>query len=206
MRRFLRQLVVVSAVVFLVPLAHAWGQADSKLEPAPSGFASRRDGVDRGKVETIEYDSKSVGDTRKMTVYLPPGYSKDTKYPVFYLLHGAGDNEGGWTRTGAANLILDNLLSDKKIVPMIVVMRNRLSPGAKAGHGPCGHDHEPRRCRQERHRVAGRVPHRRPGPLQGARHRQSGPETARRRPQSSDAGPRCARWPPARARRLRQRF
>ena len=63
-------------VLFLDPVAHAWGQTDSKLEPAPSGFASRRDCVDRGKVETVEYDSKSVGDTRKMMVYLPPGYSK----------------------------------------------------------------------------------------------------------------------------------
>ena len=133
MRRFLRHLVVGSAVVFLDPLAHAWGQTDSKLEPAPSGFASRRDGLERGKVETVEYDSKSVGDTRKMTVYLPPGYSKDTKYPVFFLLHGAGDNEGGWTRTGAANLILDNLLADKKIVPMIVVMPNGSPQGPRPG-------------------------------------------------------------------------
>jgi enterochelin esterase-like enzyme len=133
MRRFLRHLVVGSAVVFLDPLAHAWGQTDSKLEPAPSGFASRRDGVEPGKVETVDYDSKSVGDARKMTVYLPPGYSKDIKYPVFYLLHGAGDNEGGWTRNGAANLILDNLFADKKIVPMIVVMPNGSPQGPRPG-------------------------------------------------------------------------
>ena len=133
MRRFLRHLVVGSAVVFLAPVAHAWGQADSKLEPAPSGFASRRDGVERGKVETVEYDSKSVGDTRKMTVYLPPGYSKDTRYPVLYLLHGAGDNEGGWNRNGAANVILDNLFADKKIVPMIVVMPNGSPQGPRPG-------------------------------------------------------------------------
>ena len=133
MRRFLRHLVVGSAVLFLGPVAHAWGQTDSKLEPAPSGFASRRDGVERGKVETVEYDSKSVGDTRKMTVYLPPGYSKDTKYPVLYLLHGAGDNEGGWTRNGAANVILDNLFADKKIVPMIVVMPNGSPQGPRPG-------------------------------------------------------------------------
>jgi hypothetical protein len=75
MRRFLRHLVVGSAVVLLGPVAHAWGPTDSKLEPAPSGFASRRDGVERGKIETVEYGSKSVGDTRKMTVYLPPGSS-----------------------------------------------------------------------------------------------------------------------------------
>jgi enterochelin esterase-like enzyme len=133
MRRFLRKLVVGSAVLFLVPVALAWGQADSKLEPAPSGFASQRDGLERGKVETVEYDSKSVGDSRKMTVYLPPGYSKDTKYPVLYLLHGAGDNEGGWVSKGAANVILDNLFADKKIVPMIVVMPNGSPQGPRPG-------------------------------------------------------------------------
>jgi hypothetical protein len=71
--------VVWNAVLFLGPVAHAWGQTDSKLEPAPSGFASRRDGIERGKVETVEYDSKSVGDARKMVVYLPPGYRPATR-------------------------------------------------------------------------------------------------------------------------------
>jgi enterochelin esterase-like enzyme len=133
MRRFLRHLVVWSAVLLLGPVAHAWGQTDSKLEPAPSGFASQRDGVEHGKVETVEYDSKSVRDTRKMTVYLPPGYSSGAKYPVLYLLHGAGDNEGGWNRNGAANVILDNLFADKKIVPMIVVMPNGSPQGPRPG-------------------------------------------------------------------------
>jgi enterochelin esterase-like enzyme len=68
-----------------------------------------------------------------MTVYLPPGYSKDTKYPVLYLLHGAGDNEGGWTRSGAANVILDSLFADKKIVSMIVVMPNGSPQGPRPG-------------------------------------------------------------------------
>jgi enterochelin esterase-like enzyme len=133
MRRFVHHVVVGSAVLFLGPMAVAWGQTDSKLEAAPTDFASRRDGVERGKVETVEYDSKSVGDTRKMRVYLPPGYSKGTKYPVLYLLHGAGDNEGGWTRTGAADVILDNLLADRKIVPMIVVMPNGSPQGPRPG-------------------------------------------------------------------------
>jgi enterochelin esterase-like enzyme len=133
MRRFVHHVVVGSAVLFLGPMAVAWGQTDSKLEAAPTDFASRRDGVERGKVETVEYDSKSVGDTRKMRVYLPPGYSKGTKYPVLYLLHGAGDNEGGWTRTGAADVVLDNLLADKKIVPMIVVMPNGSPQGPRPG-------------------------------------------------------------------------
>jgi enterochelin esterase-like enzyme len=133
MKRFLRHLVVGSAVLVLGPVAYAWVQTDSKLEPAPSGFASRRDSIEHGKVETVEYDSKSVGDTRKMTVYLPPGYSDGTKYPILYLLHGAGDNEGGWTRSGAADVILDNLFADKKIVPMIVVMPNGSPQGPRPG-------------------------------------------------------------------------
>ncbi len=133
MRRLLRHLVVGGAVLFLGPVEQGWGQADSKHERAPSGFASRRDGVERGKVETREYDSKSVGDTRRMTVYLPPGYSKDARYPVLYLLHGAGDNEGGWTRNGSANVILDNLLADRKIAPMIVVMPNGSPQGPRPG-------------------------------------------------------------------------
>ncbi len=133
MRRFLRDFVVGSVALFFGPLAHAWGQEASKIEPAPSGFADRRDGIERGKIETVEYDSKSVGDTRKMMIYLPPGYSKETKYPVFYLLHGAGDNEGGWTKNGAANVILDNLFAEKKIVPMIVVMPNGSPQGPRPG-------------------------------------------------------------------------
>ncbi len=133
MRRFLRLFMVGSAVLLLDLGAVAWGQSDSKLEPAPSGFASRREGVDRGQVETLEYDSKSVGDTRKMVLYLPPGYSKETKYPVLYLLHGAGDNETGWNRNGSANVILDNLFADKKLVPMIVVMPNGSPQGPRPG-------------------------------------------------------------------------
>ena len=66
-------------------------------------------------------------------MYLPPGYSKDTKYPVLYLLHGAGDDEGGWTGNGAANVILDNLFADKKVVPMIVVMPNGSPQGPRPG-------------------------------------------------------------------------
>jgi len=90
--------------------------------PAPSGFDARRDGVERGKLEVVEYDSKTVGIKRKMVVYTPPGYSKDKKYPVLYLLHGLGDTELGWTRTGKADVVLDNLYADKKAIPMIIVM------------------------------------------------------------------------------------
>jgi enterochelin esterase-like enzyme len=90
----------------------------------PRGFDVRRDGIDRGKLETVEYDSKTVGVKRKAQVYTPPGYSKDRKYPVLYLLHGIGGDEKEWTRGGRANVILDNLYADNKLVPMIVVLPN----------------------------------------------------------------------------------
>ena len=83
-----------------------------------------QDNIERGKVETVEYASKTVGIKRKMVVYTPPRYSKDTKYPVLYLLHGIGGDETNWKQAGRANVILDNLYADKKIAPMIVVMPN----------------------------------------------------------------------------------
>jgi enterochelin esterase-like enzyme len=118
----------------LLSLAMA-ADTPGSLEPAPKGFATRRDGVERGKVEAVEYSSKSVGSKRRMMVYTPPGYTRDKKYPVLYLLHGMGDNEMGWQRNGSAPVILDNLLADGKIVPMIVVMPNGTiqppGPGAR---------------------------------------------------------------------------
>jgi enterochelin esterase-like enzyme len=102
------------------------GADDKPAYPAaPAGFDARREGIAHGTVELVEYDSKSVGAKRRLNVYLPPGYSKDTKYPVFYLLHGAGGNETGWQRQGAADNILDNLYAaERKPVAMIVVMPN----------------------------------------------------------------------------------
>ena len=92
--------------------------------PAPAGFDAKRDGIPHGRLETVEYDSKTVGVKRKAVIYLPPGYSAGTKYPVLYLLHGIGDDERGWSEKGAAAVILDNLAADRKIVPQIVVMPN----------------------------------------------------------------------------------
>jgi enterochelin esterase-like enzyme len=108
------------------------------LASAPKGFDAPREGTERGKVETVEYDSKSVGNKRKMVVYLPPGYSRSGKYSVLYLLHGGGDDETGWTKRGSAAVILDNLYADRKLAPMIVVMPNGFTrpPGAPGGFGP----------------------------------------------------------------------
>ncbi len=90
----------------------------------PSGFVAERSDVPHGKLEMISYESKSVGTTRKMQVYTPPGYSEGKKHPVLYLLHGIGGDETEWQRFAHPNLLLDNLIADGKAVPMIVVMPN----------------------------------------------------------------------------------
>lgn len=79
--------------------------------------------VPHGAVSSVTYNSQSLKRPRRMHVYTPPGYEKgEGKYPVFYLLHGAGDCDDSWTSVGRAGFILDNLLAAGKIKPMIVVM------------------------------------------------------------------------------------
>ena len=90
----------------------------------PAGFDRKRDDVPHGKLEMVEYDSKTVGAKRKMQVYTPPGYSTEKKYPVLYLLHGIGGNETEWQHFAQPDVLLDNLIADGKAVAMIVVMPN----------------------------------------------------------------------------------
>lgn len=80
--------------------------------------------VRHGVVEVKWAKSKVTGDTRAYHVYTPPGYDprRATRYPVMYLLHGNNDTAAGWTDVGKANFILDNLIAEKKAVPMILVM------------------------------------------------------------------------------------
>jgi enterochelin esterase-like enzyme len=101
--------------------------------PEPEDFDKVRDGIPRGRIEMVEYDSKTVGNPRKALIYTPPGYSTDTKYPVLYLLHGIGGDEEEWRRGGQPHVILDNLIADKKATPMIIVMPNgRAQPNDRA--------------------------------------------------------------------------
>lgn len=79
--------------------------------------------VPHGTLSYRYYESRELG-TRPVIVYTPPGYEKDlkTKYPVLYLLHGTTDTEETWTKVGRANIILDNLIAQGKVKPMIIVM------------------------------------------------------------------------------------
>jgi len=94
------------------------------FDDPPAGITERRESIPHGKLEMVEYDSKTVGTKRKMQVYTPPGYTKDNKYPVLYLLHGIGGDETEWERFAAPDVLLDNLIADGRAVPMIIVMPN----------------------------------------------------------------------------------
>ncbi|MBS1858499.1 MAG: esterase [Acidobacteria bacterium] len=87
----------------------------------PSGFNTKRDTIPHGELTAVEYDSKSLGTRRRMRIYTPPGYSADRKYPVLYLLHGIGGTDTEWTQSCHANHVIDNLLADGRIPPMVMV-------------------------------------------------------------------------------------
>ncbi|MGM9756315.1 MAG: alpha/beta hydrolase, partial [Parabacteroides sp.] len=80
--------------------------------------------VPHGNVSKVWYDSPTLQTKRRMTVYTPAGYEKGGRYPVLYLLHGAGGDEDAWTTLGRAAQIMDNLIAAGKVKPMIVVMTN----------------------------------------------------------------------------------
>jgi len=80
--------------------------------------------VPHGKISYQYYKSTTLGTTRQLLVYTPPGFNANAKkkYPVLYLIHGGSDTEETWTKVGHANLIADNLIAKGLAVPMIIVM------------------------------------------------------------------------------------
>ncbi len=91
--------------------------------------------VPHGNLSKVWYDSPQLQMKRRMTVYTPAGYedSKE-KYPVMYLLHGAGGDENAWSELGRAAQIMDNLIAQGKAKPMIIVMTNG-NPNCQAAPG-----------------------------------------------------------------------
>jgi enterochelin esterase family protein len=97
---------------------------ESVLEvPGPGPMFYDVKPVPHGKVEIRYYPSRTTGTTRRAFVYTPPNYERSSaRLPVLYLLHGGDGDETVWTQFGRANLILDNLIAEKKAAPMVVVM------------------------------------------------------------------------------------
>ena len=90
--------------------------------PGPQPMDWDVQNVPHGVVHHHFYASQTLGRQSDFFVYTPPDYNPKKKYPVLYLLHGYSDDASGWTAVGRANVILDNLIAQNKIKPMIVVM------------------------------------------------------------------------------------
>lgn len=101
-------------------------------------FYACRSDIPHGTVQEVLYYSPSLGSMQTAMVYLPPTYGqlvkkKQARYPVLYLQHGWGENQTSWSKQGHAGLIMDNLLAEGKIQPMIVVMAYGLTNDVRFG-------------------------------------------------------------------------
>lgn len=129
----------VRTIDFVNPAVKAGTEVYSNIVDVPGRPAPRFDelqNVPHGTLVTLRYTSTPLKRPRSLRVFLPPGYENDRNkaYPVLYLRHGGGDDETSWTQqSGAADIILENLLAAKQAVPMIVVMPNGLTDGSWAG-------------------------------------------------------------------------
>jgi len=93
--------------------------------------------VPHGQLRENQYFSKTSNSVRRVYIYTPPGYDKDSKkYPVLYLQHGMGENETGWGNQGRTGLIMDNLIAEGKSLPFIIVMENSSVNLGGAPRGP----------------------------------------------------------------------
>jgi enterochelin esterase family protein len=114
--------------------ASRWGSA-IEIPAKDEDFYALKN-VPHGQLRETLYFSKSTNATRRCFVYTPPDYDKDPgkRYPVLYLQHGAGEDETGWGHQGRANLIMDNLIAERKAKPFLIVMDN----GGGIGPRPAG--------------------------------------------------------------------
>ncbi|HAH24104.1 MAG TPA: esterase [Prolixibacteraceae bacterium] len=111
-------------LIIILLASSLFSHSQSSVKPAPQGYDIVLEDIPHGKIDTITYHSKTVGNSRKALIYTPPGYTKEKKYPVLYLLHGIGGDEKEWLNGGSPQVILDNLYADGKVEPMIVVLPN----------------------------------------------------------------------------------
>jgi len=105
------------------PLASESNNNVWSLVHVPGSEISDTKNVPHGAVAAVTYYSTALGKFRRLHIYTPPGYELgQSRFPVFFLLHGAGDSDDAWTSVGRAGFILDNLIAARKARPMIVVM------------------------------------------------------------------------------------
>ena len=113
----------------------AWSYVNRDINTLSNIFIVTRDVDDKGHLYQVNnvphgtlsrvwYNSPTLGEQRRMTVYLPPTYDGKKRFPVMYLLHGWGGDETAWGDLGRTWQIMDNLIAEGRCVPMIVVMPN----------------------------------------------------------------------------------
>jgi len=115
--------LLILRLVILITFSSTVLAQEPVKQPLP-GFDQLRTAIAHGNLDSITYTSQTVGTERKALVYTPPGYTKNKKYPVLYLLHGIGGDEKEWLKGGSPQVILDNLYAEGKATPMIIVMPN----------------------------------------------------------------------------------
>ena len=117
----------VEVVTPLLPITYGYSRPYNyvALEMKNEEFYQVKD-VPHGSVHREYFFSKVTGEWESCMVYTPYCYEEETEreFPVLYLQHGHGENEIGWTASGKVNFILDNLIAEKKAVPMVIVMSN----------------------------------------------------------------------------------
>ena len=104
---------------------YGMGRMASGIEiPSPAGGYYAEKDVPHGETRIRRYYSTALNAWRRFLIYTPPGYESNPgeKYPVLYILHGGGEDERGWAAQGKTDLILDNLIAEKKAKPMLIVM------------------------------------------------------------------------------------
>jgi enterochelin esterase-like enzyme len=118
-----------------------WGsggwRTDVEIPASDQDFYALKN-VPHGQIREIHYFGKTSNAERRCFVYTPPDYDKHPgkRYPVLYLLHGYNENETGWSHQGRAGLIMDNLITEGKTTPFIIVMENSAAPrGNGRGNG-----------------------------------------------------------------------
>ncbi|HEX3044977.1 MAG TPA: malectin domain-containing carbohydrate-binding protein [Bacillota bacterium] len=133
MTKKLMCVLLFSLVIFTLLISASLFGATLPTTP-PSGYDQVKS-VSHGQVSYFNYQSTATNSTRRARIYLPPGYSTSTKYPVLYLLHGIGGNEDEWYNSGVPHVILDNLIAAGSIKPMICVLPNGNATGTGVSDG-----------------------------------------------------------------------
>ncbi len=133
--------LVIDGVSVADPASESYygtGRMSSAIEIPEIGvdFYTVKD-VPHGDLRSKRYFSKAMNSWRRLYVYTPPGYDRDTekKYPVLYIQHGGGEDETGWAVQGKTDIILDNLIAAGKAKPMLVVIANGNVPGPGGTRG-----------------------------------------------------------------------